>query len=87
MAKPQRVDGHLYDIEPAVRGFERYTPDMRASMAASFRLGYQQRQSVGEAWWSHPRCPGVCFPTRIAALRAALRTLTAPLSCSDSPSA
>jgi len=70
-----RIDGQLYDIPNAERGFTRYTPEMRASMASSFRLGYQQRHNVGEAFWTHPLRPGVCFPTRPAALRAALATL------------
>lgn len=75
--KPQRIDGALYDMAPAVRGFQRYTSETRADLRASFRLGYRQRESIGEAFWTHPLVPGLAFPTRIAALRAALRTLVA----------
>jgi hypothetical protein len=67
-----KIDGVLVDIEPATRGFQRYTSQDRADRAASHRLGFRQREQIGEAWWSHPLCPGVCFPTRAAAYRAAL---------------
>lgn len=69
-----RIDGQIIDIEPAVRGFHRFSSETRANHAASFRLTQGQRTSIGEAFWTHPRCPGVCYPTRIAALRAALAT-------------
>jgi hypothetical protein len=70
-----RIDGVAIDMPNAERGFHRYSHNDRADMAASFRLGYQQRRSVGETFWTHPFCPGVCYPTRIAALRAAISTL------------
>lgn len=72
-----RIDGQIIDMEPAVRGFHRFDSQTRADHAASFRLTRGQRERIGEAFWTHPRRPGVCFPTRIAALRAALATLTA----------
>lgn len=56
-----------------VRHFQRYTSEHRADRAASHRLGHRQRQAIGEAFYSHPDLPGVCFPTRIAAARAAVR--------------
>lgn len=74
--RPQRIDGRLFDIEPAERGFMRYDSITRANMASSHRLGFRQRTSIGEVFWTHPRCPGICFPTRIEALRAALATLS-----------
>lgn len=55
-----------------VRGFQRYDSAARAECAASFRLGHRQRQSTGEFFYTHPAVPGVCFPTRAAAARAAL---------------
>lgn len=55
-----------------VRGFHPYTSEQRAMRAASFRLGHRQRTSIGEAFWTHPDLPDVCFPTGIAAARAAL---------------
>ena len=70
-----KVDGMLVDIPVATRGFQRYTSDQRAGHRASHRLGYRQREQIGEAYWTHPYCPGVCFPTKTAAHRAALRTL------------
>lgn len=70
-----KIDGVLVDIPKAERGFTRYDSVTRADRAASFRLGFRQRESIGEAWWTHAYCPGVCFPTKTAAYRAALRTL------------
>lgn len=72
-----RVDGVLVDIPSAVRGFQRYSSETRANMQASHRLGFRQKEAIGEAFWTHPFCPGVCFPTKSAAYRAALRTLVA----------
>lgn len=75
-----RIDGQLVDIPPATRGFERFTSEVRSNMMASHRLGFRQRESIGEAFWTHPYCPDVCFPTKTAAYRAALRTLEVPSS-------
>ena len=72
---PPSIDGVRYDIPDAMRGFQRYTHTMRADMRASHRLGFRQRERVGEAFWTHPLVPGLAFPTRIRALRAALATL------------
>lgn len=71
----QRIDGQIIDIPPAVRGFQRYSSETRSNMTASHRLGFRQREQIGEAFWTHPYCPDVCFPTRIAALRAAIGRL------------
>ena len=68
-----RIDGAILDMPDAVRCFEQYTSEQRANHAASFRLGHQQRQAVGEFFWVHEYCRGVCYPTRKDALRAALR--------------
>jgi hypothetical protein len=70
-----RIDGQVIDMPQAVRGFHRYGSQDRADRAASFRLTQGQRVSIGEAFWTHPLCPGVCYPTRIAANRAALAKL------------
>jgi len=67
-----RVDGVLLDIPDAQRGFAQYTSEQRANHAASHRLGFRQKERVGHAFWTHPLRPGVCFPTRAAALRAAV---------------
>ena len=55
-----------------VRGWQPYTSEQRTNHAASFRLGRFHRTAVGEPFWTHPDIAGVCFPTRIAAARAAL---------------
>lgn len=73
--QPPLVDGVRYDIPDAVRGFQRFDHNQRAGMMASHRLGFRQRERVGEAFWTHPLMPGLAFPTRIRALRAALATL------------
>lgn len=55
------------------RVFQRYTPEQRASRAASRRLGHQQRQSVGEVYFTHPDLPGRTFDRRRGAAEAAVR--------------
>ena len=72
-----RIDGQLIDIAPAVRNFQRYASEDRADMRASHRLGFRQRQRVGEVFWTHPLVPNIAFPTRAAALRAALAAVEA----------
>jgi hypothetical protein len=73
-------NGEMIDIAPPVRNFQRFTSEERANLRASFRLGYQQRRSVGEFFWTHPLASGVAFPTRKAAIEAALSRLTLGLS-------
>lgn len=50
-----------------VRHVQHYTPEQRATMAASHR----QRRQIAETFWTHPALPGVAFTTRREALRAA----------------
>ena len=71
----EKIDGRWIDMPPAVRCFERYTSQDRATRAASFRLGYRQRSAVGEVYWTHPLVHHRAFPTRKAALRAAFDAL------------
>lgn len=54
------------------RCFNKFSSDERANHAASFRLGYQQRQAVGQFFYVHPDFPNTAFKTRDAAARAAL---------------
>ena len=54
------------------RCFQAYTSEQRANHAASFRLGYQQRKSVGEFFYVHPAVPGIAFSTRRKAAEAGL---------------
>ena len=60
-----------------IKHFQKYTPEQRASLAASFRMGHRQKESVGEVFWTHPDVPGIAFPTRKRALLAA-EALQAP---------
>jgi hypothetical protein len=53
---------------PATRNFQQYTHTQRADMQSSHRLGFRQRESVGEAFWTHPMVPGIAFSTRSRAL-------------------
>lgn len=70
------------EAKRCVKGFHKYTSEQRATHAASNRLGYQKRVSVGEVFWTHPDLPGVCYPTRKEAATAAVsaRKLPAALS-------
>ncbi len=63
---------------PAIRNFQRFTSDQRASHAASFRLTPRQRQAAGEFFYTHPMLPGLAFPTAKAATTAAFRSRLAP---------
>jgi len=54
-----------------IKHFQPYTSEERANHAASFRLTPGRRNAVGEVYWMHPLIPGVCFPTRRAAIARA----------------
>jgi hypothetical protein len=60
------------EAKRCVRNFQPYTSEQRANHAASFRLGFRKRQSVGEIFWTHPAVPNIAFPTRKAAAQKAL---------------
>jgi len=60
------------EAKRVTRCFQQYSSETRANHAASFRLGYQQRQRDGEFFYVHPAVPNRAFPTRGAAARAAL---------------
>ena len=62
------------ETRKVVRCFHHYDSETRANHAASFRLGHDQRIATGEYFYVHPACPGIAFPTRGAAAKAALRT-------------
>lgn len=62
-------------MERAVKHFHRYTSEQRADMRASHRLGFRQRDSIGEAFWTHVLVPGIGFRTRKAAEAAAQEVL------------
>jgi hypothetical protein len=75
--RPQRINGRLVDIPPAIRCFAKYDHNTRANLMASHRQGHVQRHRVGEFFWIHPLVPGIAFPTRKAALLAALEKVAA----------
>jgi hypothetical protein len=55
--------------------FQRHSSETRANLAASFRLGYRQREAVGVFFWIHPWFPNIAFDTRKSAIeRAAMMT-------------
>jgi hypothetical protein len=60
------------EAKRVTRHTQRYTPEQRATQAASHRLGPRQRQAVGEHFYTHPDVPGRAFSTRGQAARAGL---------------
>lgn len=64
------------ETKRVVRCFNAYSSETRAMHAASFRLGPQQRVSLGDFYYVHPDIPNVAFSTRGRAAKAALRQQT-----------
>lgn len=58
-------------MDKPVKHFQKYSSEDRANRAASHRMHFRQKQAVGEFFWTHPFVPGIAFPTRKAALKAA----------------
>lgn len=54
------------------RVFLRHSPEARANLAASHRVGHRQRTEVGRFMYVHPARPGVSFPSRRLAAQAAV---------------
>lgn len=52
--------------------FTRYTSEQRANHAASHRLGYRQKQRLGDSFWTN-NVTNVAYETRKAAIAAAQR--------------
>lgn len=61
------------EAKRVVRCFQHFTSEQRANHAASHRLGFRQRESVGRFFYTHPDVPGLAFDRRGDAARAALR--------------
>ena len=57
------------------RIFQRFDHNQRADMMTSHRLGYRQRQRIGEFFYVSSHIPGIGFRTRGAAVKAAQRAL------------
>lgn len=53
-----------------VRNFQRFDGQARADHAASHRLGFRQRQRIGEFFYTASNIDGRAFPTRKAAVIA-----------------
>lgn len=64
--RPQQIDGVFFDIPAAIRIYREYD---HTQCARQRRRG---RRTDGQFFWIHPLVPGIAFPTRIAALEAAL---------------
>jgi hypothetical protein len=64
------------EYKRVVRCFNAYSSEMRAMHASSYRLGPQQRASLGDFYYVHPDIPNVAFSTRSRAAKAALRQQT-----------
>lgn len=56
----------------ATKVFQKFTSEQRAIHAASHRLGYRQRQAVGESFWVNG-IDSIAHKTRKAAIHAAER--------------
>lgn len=61
------------EMARCTRCFHKHSSGARADLAASHRLGYQQRKSLGDFFYVYPDFPNTAFKSRIAAARAALR--------------
>lgn len=69
--KPQRIDGQFFDIPAAVRIYKEDDHTQRA------RNRRRRPRHEGRFFWIHPLVPGIAFPTRAIALRAALTMVSA----------
>jgi hypothetical protein len=78
---PVAEDTIPVDVPPSVEAearlvvphFQRYSSQERANLRSSHRLGPRQREAVGAHFFTHPDLPGLAFPTRVSAARAAVR--------------
>ena len=69
-----KIDGQFYDIPNAVRCWQKFDHNTRADRASNFRFTQGRRDRLGEFYYLHPLVPNRAFPTRKAALQAALAT-------------
>lgn len=60
-------------IAPAIRCFQHYTPDQRADLMASHRLGYRQREATGHFFYVSPCANSIAGRTRAQADEAGYR--------------
>lgn len=70
-SKQRRLTNAELEVLGIARCFQRFTDDQRANMAASHRLGYRQRQAVGDFYYTTTFAPGIAFSTQRQAARAA----------------
>ena len=50
-------------LYPATRNFQPFDSEQRANIAASHRLGFRQRKSVGQYFYTHELCGNISFFT------------------------
>ncbi len=65
------------------RVFLRHSPEVRANLAASHRVGHRQRTEVGQYVYTHPARPGMSFPSRRLAAQAAADAQVLALDADD----
>jgi hypothetical protein len=65
---------------PATRSFQRYTSEQRANHAASHRLTVNQRNAVGEYYYTHVHAPGLAFPRKTQAEKGGYERYQAQLA-------
>lgn len=60
------------EMKRVVRCWQGYSSEQRASNAANFRMGHQQRRSFGEYFYVHPDIPKIAFSKRKRAAEAGM---------------
>lgn len=60
------------EMKKVTRCFHAFSSECRANHAASHRLGYLQKQRIGEFFYVHPSFPNTAFSTRKRAAQSAL---------------
>ena len=68
---PHKVSRHV------TRCFHRYSHVERADRSASHRLGFRQREAVGEHFYVSDLIPGIAYPSRSRAEWATIQTIEA----------
>ena len=48
---------------PATRNFDKFTAEQCANHASSHKMGFRQRQAVGQFFYTHKLCPSIAFDT------------------------
>ena len=67
----------------AARNFQAYDHNDRARHASSHRLGFRQREALGEFYYTHDLCPDRAFDTAQGATRHAYEVYLAAIPLRD----